>query len=131
MSCPPSLHIWCHAGAILSTASAPRHPTGDSTATRAAVWRDVGTNGNAHLLRNCAAATCAVADADAADLIDDVLLALRHDPPRDAPAVALAVQCLGAFLAAEPAGSFARNTRTELLREAVSADILARLPGIA
>jgi len=36
-----------------------------------------------------------------------------------------------AFLAAEPAGSFARNTRTELLREAVSADILARLPGIA
>ena len=106
-------------GALLRPAVPP--------AVRGAVWRETGASGNAHHVRGADVATCACAPEDAALLVDDVLLALKHDPPAGSPVVALALQHLAAFLDAEPEGSFQRNSRVLVLRESCSAAVLARL----
>ena len=72
---------------------------------------------------------CACSAEDAELLVDDVLLCLKHDPPADAPCVLLAKQHLAAFLRAAPEGSFARESRAGLLREACSAAQYAELLG--
>ena len=58
-----------------------------------------------------------------------MLLCLKHDPPADVPCVLLAKQHLAAFLRAAPEGSFARESRAGLLREACSAAQFAELLG--
>ena len=83
---------------------------------RAAVWRVCGLAGTAaHLRVDVEACACSAEDAEL--LVDDVLLCLKHDPPADAPCVLLAKQHLAAFLRAAPEGSFARESRAELLRD--------------
>jgi len=101
---------------------APTFPPG----VRAAVWRTSGLAGTAAHLRVDAVA-CACSPADAELLVDDVLLCLKHDPPANAPCVVLAQQHLAAFLRAAPEGSFARESRANMLREACSAGQLAAL----
>ena len=102
----------------------PTFPPG----VRAAVWRVCGLAGTAaHLRVDVDACACSAEDAEL--LVDDVLLCLKHDPPANAPCVLLAKQHLAAFLRAAPEGSFARESRAGLLREACSAAQFAELLG--
>ena len=84
----------------------------------------VGMAGNLPHVRGVNVATCSCAPADAHALVDDVLLALKNDPP-ESPVVAVAQQHLHAFLEAEPEGSFARNCREERLQEMCDRKYLA------
>ncbi len=98
------------------------------TGIRAAVWRVCGLAGTAaHLRVDVDACACSAEDAEL--LVDDVLLCLKHDPPANAPCVLLAKQHLSEFLRAAPEGSFARESRAGLLREACSAAQFADLLG--
>ena len=91
-------------------------------AVRSAVWREVGHAGNLAHLRVADVGACACSTGDAPALVDDVLLALRHDPPSESPVVAVARQHLAAFLEGEPEGTFQRNWRIQVLQESLAAE---------